>query len=475
MKKYDLVVIGGGAGGLTVAAGAASLGARVALIEKEEHPGGDCLHFGCIPSKALIETANKIYDARKLSELGLQLEGEVNMLDVKKRVKDSIASIQVHDDADRFRKLGVDVFIGKGMFHTKNDIMISTGESIFGKRIVISTGSRPFVPPISGIKDVGYLTNETIFELEKLPKRLLVIGGGPIGVELAQAMSRLGSNVTVVERASHLLAKEDGEVVAEARRLLDKELSILTDASVEKVENSDNGKKVFVRQGTEDLEIEVDEILLSVGRIPNSDSLGLENVGISTDERGHILVNDCLETNLSSVYAIGDVNGKFPFTHVAGMEGKTVVQNAVFGLKRKVKYDDVPWITYTSPEVFHLGMTEKEAKDKYGDDVDILKVPLSEVDRFVADHATDGFVKIITDRKGAIIGAHAIGKSAGDWMQEVVFAKHYKKKIGDISHVIHPYPNHAAAAQRTADLYWRKKLFSGALPKLMKKYIEWFR
>ncbi|MEA3319690.1 MAG: mercuric reductase [Bacillota bacterium] len=476
MKKYDLIVIGGGAGGLTVAAGAASLGGKVALIEKEEQPGGDCLHFGCVPSKALIEIANRIKNSRSLKEFGVHVSENIHMEAVMKKVKEAIDHIQVHDDADRFRKLGVDVYIGMGSFHSKNQVIVNDSEIIFGKRIVISTGSRPFVPPIPGLKENGYITNETIFSLTKLPRRLLVLGGGPIGIEMAQAMARLGSDVTVVERSEGILVKEDEEVQHLMKDVLSKEMKLLFKTTVKSIEDGQNGKVVHLTMEPDEKEIslEVDEILVATGRTPNSDKLQLNNANVQTDDRGHIKVNERLQTNIPHIYAIGDVNGTLPFTHVAGMEGKQVVQNALLGLRRKIDYSNVPWVTYTSPEVFHLGLTEEEAKEKKLD-YDAYKVDLSEVDRFVTDHQTTGFVKIMTDKKGYIIGAHAVGNHAGDWMQEVVFSKQFKKKIGSISNVIHPYPNHSAAVQRTADAFWRKKLFDGFLPKVMEKYIRWFR
>ena len=476
MKKYDLIVIGGGAGGLTVAAGAASLGGKVALIEKEKQPGGDCLHFGCVPSKALIEIANRLKRARSLEEFGVHVSENLRMEAVMKKVKEAIGHIQVHDDADRFRKLGVDVYIGLGAFQSKNEVIINNGEIIYGKRIVISTGSRPFIPSVPGLKENGFITNETIFSLSTLPKRLLVLGGGPIGIEMAQAMARLGSDVTVVEKSDGVLVKEDEEVQQLMKDVLSKEMKLLYNATVKSIETGPNGKVVHltVEKGEQEISIEVDEILVATGRTPNSDKLQLNNANVETDDRGHIKVNARLQTNIPHIYAVGDVNGTLPFTHVAGMEGKLVVQNALIGLRRKIDYSNVPWVTYTSPEVFHLGLTEAEANEQRMD-YDVYKVDLSEVDRFVTDHQTTGFVKIITNKKGKIIGAHAVGNHAGDWMQEVVFSKHFKKKLGSISNVIHPYPNHSAAVQRAADAYWRKKLFEGFLPKLVEKYVKWFR
>ncbi|RKL69251.1 pyridine nucleotide-disulfide oxidoreductase [Salipaludibacillus neizhouensis] len=475
MEKYDLIVLGGGAAGLTVASGASSLGAKVALVEKNEQPGGDCLHVGCIPSKALIEIANTIYSSKNTEQYGMTSSGEVNMKQINSRVHESIAHIQKHDDADRFRDLGIDVYIGSGAFLSKNEIIIDGKERIFGKRIVIATGTRPLIPPIEGLKESGFLTNEMVFDLEELPNRIVFIGGGPTGVELAQAFSRLGSKVTIIERSSSIFKQEDKEIRENVQIELEKEVSFVFNASVTNVHSSHGEKIVTIQKKDKSTEeLTTDEIFLATGRTPNSDKLDLDNAGVKQTDSGHISVNNKLQTNIPSIYAIGDVNGTLPFTHIAGMEGKLIVQNAVLGLRRKVDYTNAPWVIYTNPEVFHLGNTEEELQEKKLK-YDVFKVSLANVDRFVADHKTEGLVKILTNKRGYILGAHATGKGAGDFMQEVIFAKQYKKKIGDLSQVIHPYPNHAAAVQSTADLYWRKKLFEGSLPKVIKKYIKWFR
>lgn len=474
MKKYDVIVIGGGAGGLTVASGASSLGAKVALIEKEKHLGGDCLHVGCVPSKAFIQAAKDIYSAKnKATKLGINVSGEVNLKEVKKRLQESISIIQEHDSDERFLNMGIDIYKGIGQFNTKNTVLVN-GTKIYGKRIVISTGSRPFIPEIKGLEEAGYWTNETIFYQEVLPKDLLVIGGGPIGLELSQAMARLGSTVTVIERNESLLSKEDTTIQKVATKVLESELTFYMNTDAKEIRVENNKKVVYVEKNGEQAKITVDEILLAVGRLPNSDLLQLENVGVKIDERGYIPTNGKLQTNIPNIYAIGDVNGKFPFTHVAGEEGKTVVQNAILGIPKKLNYDQIPWVIYTDPEIFHVGLTEQEAKDK-GINVSIYEIPVAEVDRFVADHEKCGVVKILTDSKGKIIGAHGVGKGAGDWMQTIIFAMTQKHNIGKLSQMIYPYPNHAAAVQRTADLYWRKKLFNGVIPKLTRKYIQWFR
>lgn len=475
MKQYDLIIIGGGAGGLTVASGAASLGADVALIEKREDLGGDCLHFGCVPSKSLIEAANEIHHARSVSKYGVHASGEVDLKAINQRVKESISHIQEHDSIERFEELGIDVYIGGASFRNDHEVEIEHHEEpLFGKRIVIATGSRPNVPPIEGLNETGYLTNETVFDLEQLPKKMVFIGGGPIGLEIAQAYARLGSEVTVLEAGPGVLGKEDQDIQQKAQEILERELTIITNANVEKTSRSDEQNYVHYSVNDEEHKIEADQIFLATGRKPNTDSLKLDQAGVEMNERGFVNVDDTLRTNIGHIFAIGDVNGTPPFTHVAGYEGKTVVQNAVFGLSRKASYDLIPWNTYITPEVFHLGLTQKEAQEKH-DGVLLYHTDLADVDRFVADHKTEGFIKIITDTKGHILGAHAIGKGAGDWMQVAVLAVEKGMKIGELSSMIYPYPNHTAAIERASNEYWRSKLFSGVVPSITEKYIKWFR
>jgi pyruvate/2-oxoglutarate dehydrogenase complex dihydrolipoamide dehydrogenase (E3) component len=474
-STYDLIVIGGGAGGLTVAAGAAFLGAKVALVEKEEQPGGDCLHYGCVPSKALIQAAKMVYTSRVAAkEFGYKLEGEANFEIARERIQQAIATIQIHDDADRFRQLGVDVYHSFGRFKDSKSVILDTGEVLKGKRFVIATGSSPMIPPIEGMEHVHYLTNESIFKLEKAPKRLGVIGAGPIGLELAQAMARFGSQVTVLEAGPNIFAREDAEIIPLIREELEKELTLLLQTKVIKLQSTSTGITIIISRDGEEQHLEVDELLIATGRKPNIHGLGLEEVGVQV-ERGHIVVKETLQTTTPAIYAVGDVNGQYPFTHAAGAEGKVVLANALFGLRRKMSYASLPWITYTDPEVFHLGLTEQEAREQIGDSIKVYTVSTGEVDRFIADRDVKGLVKVITNKKGVILGAHAVGKSAGDWMQEIVFAKQHGHKLGDISSVIHPYPTHGAILQQTADQYWRKKLFDGWIPKLTKKYIQWFR
>ncbi|KGX90534.1 FAD-dependent pyridine nucleotide-disulfide oxidoreductase [Pontibacillus halophilus JSM 076056 = DSM 19796] len=474
MKKYDIIVIGGGSGGLTVASGAASLGAKTALIEKRDTLGGDCLHFGCVPSKAFIEAANEVHAAKHIQDLGIETSGKISLKAVNDRVRQAIAHIQEHDSIERFEELGVDVYNGKATFKNDHEIDIEGQESLYGKRIVISTGSSPMVPPIEGLDEVDFITNESVFTMEQLPEKMTFIGGGPIGLELAQAMSRLGSEVTVIEAGPTLLGKEDQDIQKQAQAILERELHVVTGASVQRVRMENGKKMVYYSVDGEETSIASDEIFLATGRTPNSGSLQLDNAGVETDKKGFISVDATLRTNVGHIFAIGDINGTLPFTHVAGEEGKLVVQNALYGLSRKMSYDYMPWNTYLTPEVFHVGLTQQEAQEKH-EEVLIYTNQLEEVDRFVTDQSYEGFVKIITDTKGKIVGAHAIGTGAGDWMQTVVQAMAEGNKIGDLSNMVYPYPNHAEAVKRTADQYWRNKLFSGPVQQVSSLFLKWFR
>ncbi|MDQ0481879.1 dihydrolipoyl dehydrogenase family protein [Guptibacillus hwajinpoensis] len=475
MVEYDLIVIGGGSGGLTAASGAASMGAKVALIDDQPGLGGDCLHFGCVPSKAFITAAKEVHAVYKgAAEFGLTVSGDVLFERAIERVKEAIDEIQEIDSDERFESLGVDIYRGKGAFKDEHTITIDGENPIKGKRIVISTGSRPNVPPINGVENVSFITNETIFNLDYLPKSVVFIGGGPVGLELAQSLSRFGSDVTVIETSQSVFKKEDHEIIPIVTKALEKELTFVFEADVTGISEKNGHKVVTYKVNGEEKTIESEAIMMSTGRKPNTDKLNLEAAGVN-ENKGYITVNESLQTNKSHIYAIGDVNGAFPFTHGAGMEGKLIVQNAVFGLKRKVNYDNVPWVTYTEPEVFHLGLTEQEAKEKHGEEIRVFKVGTDDVDRFIAERKKDGLVKVITDKKGHILGAHAVGEDSGSWMQEIVFAKEHGHKIGDISTVIHPYPTKGAILNQAADMYWREKLFDGWLPKVSEKYIKWVR
>lgn len=469
MKKYDVIVIGGGSGGLTAAAGAASFGARTALIDRNALLGGECVFTGCIPSKALIHQANEYCQAKKLAEKqGLSLKLEFDK--VKKEVQKAIAAAQKADSDERFKELGTDLYHEQAYFLSPHEIQAGS-EVLYGKKIVIATGSSPSVQEIPGLKEAGFETNETIFDLNELPEKLAVIGGGPIGTELGQAFARLGSEVAIIQHGEQLLSKEDHDIQSFLMNVLKDELKILTGSKIAKVRKNGNTKILEIERESEIEELEADCVLLAAGRKPNTSSLKLENCGVKTDEKGYIEVNDHLQTNVKHIYACGDVIGTFQFTHAAGQEGKKVVQNALFGLKSKMDYTAIPWNTYTMPEVFHLGKTEREAA-KTMQGVKVYKKRLNETDRFITA-GEDGLIKIITDSKNRIIGAHAVGNGAGDWMQPAVQAM--GSKISTLSNMVYPYPNRPAAIGQTADLFWREKLFTGPVKKLAGAYIKYIR
>ncbi len=469
---YQLAVIGGGSGGLTVAAGAASLGASVALIERKTELGGDCLHYGCMPSKALIHSAAEVHVTAELTELSSEQYDHLFAVAMDK-VSKAVGEVQGHDSKDRFLKLGVDLFEEEASF--VNEHTLQVGEDIItAKRIVLATGSSPVVPPIEGMEQVSYLTNESIFNLKKRPRSLVVIGGGVIGLELAQAMARLGVSVTIVEAGDQIAGQEDREIAQIAEQVIGEEVSILTNATVDRVEQEAEQVVVHFSQDGMQGSIEADQLLLATGRQANIERLSLERAGIKTKD-GAVEVDDCLRTNQNHVYAIGDCNGSMPFTHAAGMEGKLVVSNAVLGLSRRVSYQKVPWVIYSSPEIYHLGLTEEQAREKYGDQLLTFKTKLSDNDRFMAELQTAGLVKVLTTNSGKIVGAHAVGPGAGEWMQEVGTIQSLNKKFQSLSNVIHPYPARNTIVSQTADIYWREKLFDSNINSLIRWYVKKFR
>lgn len=478
MDQYDIVVIGGGAGGLTVAAGAASLGAKVALVERSPALGGDCLHYGCVPSKALIAAAKRMHTMHQSARTyGVTLEGTCDFGAVMAQVRQAIAHIQRHDDVERFRKLGVTVYEGMGRLIARDAVEVvraSSVQRLAGRRIVIATGSRPNTPAWEGLQEVGYLTNETVFSLTQKPHSLIVIGAGAIGLELAQSFARLGTAVTVLEAGTTLLAREDADVATFVVTALRQELQIETHVHIQRItyDEATGTKTVHAVVQGEQRQWSATEILVATGRKPNTEQLQLDHVGIQ-QQGMHIVVDATLRTNIPTIFAVGDCIPGFSFTHAAGAEGKIVVANALFGLKRKVEATSMPWVTFTDPELFHFGMTEAQARQHHGDTIGVYTAQLDDVDRFVAEHATHGMVKLITTKAGKLIGAHATGQGAGDWMQQVVYAQKMGKRIGTLSLPIYPYPTRATAVQRATDAYWRQKLFAGTLTTWTKRWIRW--
>ncbi|MEC4990397.1 MAG: FAD-dependent oxidoreductase, partial [Oscillatoria sp. PMC 1068.18] len=440
---YDVVIIGGGSGGLVVAAVAAQLNAKVALVEKDRL-GGDCLWYGCVPSKSLLHASRIAYDVKNSSRFGIYTNPpEINFAEAINHVQNAIAAIQPHDSPERFEGLGVEVIFGSGKFINKSTFEVNSRQ-LQARAFVIATGSRPAIPPIQGIKAAGYLTNEQVFTLQKRPQSLAIIGGGPIGCELGQAFHRLGSQVTIISSSPHLLPKEEPEAALVVEKQLASEgIRLLKNVRAEKVEVID--KQKHLHAGTE--KIIVDEILLAAGRTPNIDTLNLEAAEVEFDKKG-IKVNEKLQTTNRKIYACGDVIGGYQFTHVAGYEAVVALKNALFFPISKVDYRVIPWATFTEPELARVGLTEKQAQARYND-IYVLKQDFAHVDRAQAEAATDGFAKIICRSNGEILGAHIVGKSAGELIHEVVLAMSHKLKVSALSG-IHVYPTLSEVNSRAA-------------------------
>lgn len=466
MKKFDLVVIGGGTGGLIVTSVAAQLGLKVVMIERRDKLGGDCLQTGCVPSKTLIHAAKVASLMRRADEYGLKaVEPEVDLGRVSDHVQSVIDQIQVHDDPERFRDYGAEVIFGHACFTDPNTVEVN-GQSIEGKRFVIATGSSPFIPPIPGLDEVPYLTNENIFSLRDLPARLIVLGGGAIGVEMAQAYARLGSQVTIVERLPHLLPQEDPEISdILAESLKEEGIDILTTTSAERVSKTDGIYHMRCsRKSESEIEIESDALLVAVGRRPNVEGMGLDAAGVACDNKG-IKVDRRLRSTNKHIFACGDVAGPYPFTHMAEYQAGIVISNAIFRFPKKTDYRVVPWVTYSDPELARVGITEQQAKEQ-GIEVDVLRFPFSDIDRALAEVETVGEMKLIS-RKGKILGATILGPHAGELIHEIVLAMQAGLKLGDISATIHAYPTLAQISRRTVNTYYGKKLFSDRTRKVV--------
>lgn len=477
--NYDLVVIGAGTAGLVVAAGAAGLGLglKVALIEKSLM-GGDCLNVGCVPSKCLIRSSRVVAQMREATPFGIQSPDaiEIDFAAVMQRMRRIRAGISHHDSAERFRDLGIDVFLGRAEFVDSGAIAVNTHLLRF-KKAVIATGARATRPQIPGLAEAGYLTNETVFSLTECPPRLAVIGGGPIGCELAQAFQRLGSQVTLFHKHGHLLNREDADAAEIVQQqLLQDNLKLVLDCALLKVETTDAGKVIHYRQNDIINTVVVDEILVGAGRTPNVDGLNLEAVGVKYDARRGVVVDDYLQTTNPRIYAAGDICMNWKFTHAADAAARIVIKNTLFspfGLGRsKLSGLVMPWVTYTDPEIAHVGLYEREAQEK-GLETDTITIPFSTVDRALADGETEGFVKILHKRgSDQILGATIVARHAGEMISEITLAIVTKQGLSALSGVIHPYPTQAEAIKKAADSYRRTLLTprTQSLLKLLTKF-----
>ncbi len=466
--RYHLVVIGAGTAGLVTAIVAAGLGAKVAMIERHLM-GGDCLNVGCVPSKGVISAA-RAWSSRRREELGAPpSQGEGDFAKAMERMRKLRADISHIDGAQRFTDAGVDVFIGSGRFIDSETVAVGDTRLRF-KKAVIATGARAAAPPIPGLEDVEYLTNETIFSLTKRPQSMVVIGAGPIGCEMAQAFARFGTKVTLIDMADHVLAREDPEAaeIVQREMLLDG-VQLELGASIERIEQRGDTKVVIFERGGQRLEASGDELLVAVGRKPNVEGMGLEEVGVEFDRAG-VKVDERLRTTNKRIFAAGDVTPHLKFTHLADAHAATVIQNALFFGRAKTAKLVVPWSTYTTPEIAHVGLYEHEAK-RQGIDVDIIKVELADVDRAILDGEDDGFLKLVlakgTDK---ILGGTLVAEHAGDMIGMLSLAITNKIGLGKFAGTIFPYPTQGEVFKKAAGV-WRKGKLS---PTVQKIFDLWF-
>ncbi len=444
---YDLTIIGGGSGGLTAARIATFLGAHVLLIEKERL-GGDCLHYGCVPSKSLIHVARIAQQMRGAAKLGLfPANPGIDMAKVSRHIQEVIGRVA---ENEQVYVEGVTVRFGTVSFVSAHELLLDE-ERITSRNILIATGSRPLVPRIEGLEAVGYLTNESVFDLQHLPASLVVVGGGPIGVELGQALARLGTQVTLIEGLERILPREDPEVSAALTGVLQSEqMTIVPNVMFVKASRNGKTKVVTARQGDRLLTFEADEILLTLGRRPNVEGLNLDAAGVASDHQG-IKVDDYLQTTASNILAIGDVIGGYLFTHVAAYQAGVAVRNALVPVgKKKIDYRVVPWCTFTDPEAARVGLTPEEAGKQHSA-IRIVRLPWAEIDRAQAEGETTGFIKLVlAGKKDEIIGAHIVGSRAGELLGELSLAMQHHLTLSDILDTIYAYPTMNTGLQQAA-------------------------
>jgi pyruvate/2-oxoglutarate dehydrogenase complex dihydrolipoamide dehydrogenase (E3) component len=473
--RYNLVVIGAGTAGLVTAIAAAGLGAKVALIERHLM-GGDCLNVGCVPSKMLIRCGRSYADVRDAGEFGVRVpEGtHVDFAAVMERMRKLRSGISKLDSAHRFTENGVDVYIGQASFSGSDTVEVA-GQTLRFKKAVIATGARAFEPPTPGLKEAGFLTNETVFSLTECPPRLAVIGGGPIGCELAQSFQRLGSQVIQVEMAQHVLIREDADAAAVVQAsMLRDGVDLKLNAKLDRVSVENGAKRLHLRTDSGEETVDVDEILVGVGRVPNVDGLNLEGVGVEYDPKDGVKVDDRLRTTNPRIYAAGDICMKYKFTHAADAAARIVIANTLFFGRSKVSALTVPWCTYTDPELAHVGLSAHGAHEQ-GIEIDSYTVPFDDVDRAIAEGDTEGFLKIHTYKgKDQIAGATIVGRHAGEMISEITLAMTNGVGLKKINNVIHPYPTTAECIRKAAGAYMRTKLTPGT-KRFLERFMAWQR
>ncbi len=464
--EFDICVIGGGAGGLVVAAGGASLGAKIALIEKNRL-GGDCLHFGCVPSKTLLHSAKVAQTIRTAGTYGITaVNPQIVISSVMRRVQQVISTIEVNDSPERFRDLGIEVIFGEGQFISPTQFRVND-RAITAKSFVVATGSRPAIPPIPGLETTPYITNETVFSLTEQVEHLIIMGGGPIGIEMSQAFRRLGCQVTILERGKQLLPREDldmSEIVSS--RLHEEGINICLNSAVTGINGKHNEIDVtYMDSDGRGSTVQGSHLLISTGRKSNVVGLGLDQAGVEL-EQGRIKTDRRLRTSNRSIYACGDVVGPYQFTHMAEHHAGIILRNAIFRLPAKTEERVIPWCTFTDPELARVGLSESEAQQQ-NIPHRVYSFPFNDIDRAQAEGATEGKAKIITDQKGRLLGAALAGPNAGELIHEYTLAIAKRMKASDLSGVIHIYPTLAQINRRVAD----QRLKEGLTP-IRKKWIQ---
>src|SRR3954468_3046653 len=466
--RYHLVVIGGGTAGLVCAMGAAGLGARVALIERSLL-GGDCLNTGCVPSKAVLRSARAAAAAQRAGSVGVRVAAvHADFAAIMQRMRERRADISPNDSAERLRAAGVDVYFGAARFTGPSTVAVDARTLSF-QRAVIATGGRPAVPPIPGLATVPYLTNETLFALTEQPRRLAIVGGGPIGCEMAQAFARLGTTVTLVEQAASVLPHEDADAAEiVARRLADDGVALRLGTTIATVAAAAGEIRIHANAASGN-DVSCDRLLISSGRVPNIDDLNLPEAGIAFDDNG-VVVDDWLRTTNRRVFAAGDVCSRFKFTHAADALARIVVRNALFFGRARASALVIPWCTYTDPELGHVGIHEREARSA-GRDVETITIPLTEIDRAVVDEERDGFVRV-HHRKGRLLGCTVVASRAAEMIGLAAHALTHGARLRDLGDTIQPYPTLNNAFRAAGDAYNRTRL-TPRVRRLLQRYFRW--
>ncbi len=471
--EFDIGILGGGSAGLTVAAGAAQFGAKTLLIEREKALGGDCLHYGCVPSKTLIRTAHVYHMMKNAERFGLPRAEmkAVDYRDVAKRIQSVISTIQKHDSEERFCRLGAKVEFGDPVFTDEHSVRLN-GKILSAKNWVIATGSSPDIPPIEGIDRTPYITNKEIFSLESLPSSMIVIGAGPIAIEMAQAFCRLGTKVTVIQRSSQILSKEDRDMADMVMNVMASEGVLFhLNSAVLTVRDLGSEREVTIknREGNT-VSLRAEKILIALGRQPNLAGLGLEDISLHFGKKG-LKVDNRLRTNHKHIFGAGDVTGEYLFTHAAGYEGGIVLSNAILHLPRKTDYTNLPWCTYTDPELASIGMNEKHAKDA-GINYTVWTEEFRANDRSLAEGEEIGKVKLLLDAKEKPIGIQILGPRAGELLSEWVAIMNGGVKLSALASAVHPYPTLGEINKRVVGNFFAGKIFSEKVKKALKFFFH---